>query len=92
MDVGLMERLPLCHRKPRETHEAFMNNLLHFVIPFENDERTFVVTINNTCAEKRLKEEQGIKGVFVVQGFTSNELSNGNEEDLTTLVANYFQS
>ena len=28
----------------------------------------------------------------MVQGFTSNELSNENEEDLITLVANYLQS
>ena len=78
--------------KPTETHEAFMNNLLHFVIPFENDERTFVVIINDTYAQKSLKKEQGMKGVFVIQGFTSNELSNENEEDLITLVANYLQS
>ena len=73
--------------KPRETHETFMNNLVHFVIPFENDERTSVVIINDTYAEKSLKKEHGMKGVFVVQGFTSNELSNENE-DLITLVAN----
>ena len=53
--------------KPRETHETFMNNLVHFVIPFENDERTFVVIIKDTYAEKSL---QGMKGVFVVQEFT----------------------
>ena len=77
--------------KPRETPETFMNNLVHFVIPFENDERTFVVIVNDTYTEKSLKKEQGMKGVFVVQGFTSNELSNENE-DVITLVANYLQS
>ena len=67
-----------------------MNNLVHFVIPLENDERTFVGIINDTYREKSLKKEQGMKGVLVVQGFTSNELSNQNEEDLITLVANYI--
>ena len=77
--------------KPRENHETFLNNLLHFVIPFKNDERTFVVIINDTYAEKSSKKEQEIKGVFVVQGFASNGLSNENEEDLITLVPNYLQ-
>ena len=62
--------------KPKETYETCINNLVHFVIPFKDDERTFVGIINGTYREKSLKKEQGMKRVLVVQGFTSNELSN----------------
>ena len=41
--------------KPKETYETFMN----FVIPFENDECTFVGIINDTYKEKSLRKKQG---------------------------------
>ena len=39
-----------------------MNNLVHFVIPFENDERTFVVIVCREKFEKGTRNERGLCG------------------------------